>query len=114
MSKHQQYPLFIHWYTSMNWLWDHAEKFPRKARFSLASRVVALSLEVLELIIETVYAKNPQKRPKLKAINLNLEKLRILCRVAHERQYLSTQQYRYIIERIDEAGRMTGGWLKSL
>jgi hypothetical protein len=43
-----------------------------------------------------------------------LDELRVLWRIIHERQFISQQQLLFAITKIDEIGRMTGGWLKSL
>ncbi len=106
----EDYPLFVHWYKTLNWILDSAERLPKKVRFSLASRIIDLSLEILEWIIEAIYQKD--RRSTLKKVNLNLEKLRGLFRCCFERQYLSIRQYEYISRALNEAGKMTGGWLK--
>ena len=47
-------------------------------------------------------------------MNLNLEKLRVLWRLVGQRGWISGQQLLFVMTRIDEIGRMTGGWLQSL
>ena len=108
MSK--TYPLFEHWYKALDWILSSVEKFPRNARFSLASRIAELALEAMELIIEAIYSKN--RAIVLDKLNLNFEKLRVLFRIAHDRKYISVRQYEYISRIINEAGKMTGGWRK--
>jgi len=107
----EDYPLFVHWFNTLDWILDAVEKYPRNARFSVASRISDLALDTLELIIEAIYTK--QRRPVLDRLNLALEKQRVLFRLSHQRRYISTGQYRHISEAIDEAGRMVGGWRKS-
>lgn len=114
MTRHDNYKIFTDWYKSMNWLWDKAEKFPKNVRFSLASRIISVSLEITELIVEMIYVKNKEKRPLLRRLNVLLEKMRILVRISHDRRYLSTQQYQYISNQINEVGKQVGGWLRSL
>jgi hypothetical protein len=46
-------------------------------------------------------------------VNLRLERLRALLRIAHAQRYIATGPYRHAAERIDEAGRMLGGWLRA-
>ncbi len=102
-----------HWYTQLDWILDKCEKLPRAARFTLARRMADESIDIIELIVEAIYTPQKQRRYKLKAINMKLEKLRIFFRICHDRQYISTQQYAYISEKVNEAGRMVGGWIKS-
>ena len=104
------YPLYVHWYKTLSWILDCVERLPKKVRFSLATRITDLSLEVLELIIEAIYQKD--RVDLLKKVNLNLEKLRVLFRLSFERRYLSIKQYEFISRLLNEAGKMTGGWIK--
>ncbi len=104
------YPLYAHWYKTLNWILDSAERMPKKVRFSIASRITDLSLQILELIVEAIYLK--QRQSSLTAINVALEKLRVLYRLSYERRYLSSSQYEFISNALNDAGKMTGGWLK--
>lgn len=106
----KQYPLFEKWSKTLDWILDIIEKFPKSVRFSLSSRIANISLDVLEKIIEAIYT---QKRVHiLYAINLYIEKLRIMFRICFQRKYISVKQYEYIIGELNEAGKMTGGWIK--
>ena len=87
------------------------EKYPRKARFSIASRIADASLDILEEITDAIY--QPKQRSKiLSRINLKLEKLRVLYRLSHDRKYLSVRQYEHISKALDTTGKMVGGWQK--
>ena len=109
-----QYPLFRHWYQTLGWVMDKTEKLPRSVRHSLVHRIDDHALEILELIVEAIFTPAKARRAKLRAINLRLDKLRILFRLCHDRRYISTQQYAYISGQIDETGKQVGGWLKTL
>ncbi len=67
-SKTDSYPVFTKWYAILNWIMDKAEKFPKSVRFSFTSRVLIISLEVLELVIEAIYTK--ERAYILRKINL--------------------------------------------
>jgi hypothetical protein len=51
----------------------------------------------------------PQRR-----LNLQIEKLRIFWRMVCDKKWISLQQLAFVIAKIDETGRMVGGWIKSL
>lgn len=110
--KPQNIPLFEHWYRTTNWVLDRCEQYPKHTRFTISSRISAIALEIIEDIVQAIYQKN--KRPLLQNVNRRLETLRILFRLSFDRKYISAKQYEYISKAINEAGRMTGGWLKSL
>lgn len=106
----ENYPLFTHWYATLSWILTTVERFPRSARFSLASHLANLALDTMEGIVEAIYTKN--RRTLLDQVNRSLEKQRVLFRIAHDRRYLSTNQHTYIVKALDETGRMVGGWRK--
>jgi hypothetical protein len=110
MSHHEEYPLFVHYYQSLHWIMDTVERFPRSARFTLGDRLVNSGLNVVEHIVEAIYTRD--RGPLLSSVNRELERQRVLFRIAHDRRYLSIAQLEHIAKALDEAGRMTGGWLK--
>ncbi len=110
MSKRENYPLFVHWAKSLDWILDRCEKMPKYVRFTLSTRIANISLDVLEKIVEAIYRKD--RNEMLRYINLQLELLRVLFRICHSRHYISGRQYAYISGAVNEAGKMCGGWLK--
>lgn len=106
----EDYPIFVHWYQTLDWILSTVERFPRGARFSIASRLADSALETMELILEAIYTK--ERVYILDRINLYIEKQRVLFRISHDRRYLSTRQYEYVANALEETGRMVGGWRK--
>lgn len=109
-TQSRELPLFVHWMDFLDWLLQATEKFPKSARFSFASRIDNLALDVAEDIVEARYSS--EKGGILRRANLRLEKMRILVRLSHRRRYLSNAGYEHAARRLDEAGRMLGGWSK--
>jgi hypothetical protein len=103
-------PLFVLWYDFSKWLFGKTEKFPKKVRFSFTSRIDNLALDIIEGIVEARYST--RKKEILQRIDLNLEKLRILLRMCHDQQYLDHKGYEFASKKINEAGKMVGGWRK--
>jgi len=50
--------------------------------------------------------------PRLRAASLDLEKLRLLLRLAHERAYVDHRGFEHVMRNLDETGRMLGGWIR--
>ncbi|WP_425422012.1 four helix bundle protein [Phaeodactylibacter xiamenensis] len=94
---------------------DLIAHFPKSQRFLLGDRLQNLSSNLLEYYIEAYYGSSKSfKREKLLLANLQLEKLRFFWRLAYEKSFISSGQYRLVSEQIQSLGRMTGGWLKKL
>ena len=87
---------------------------PRNFKFTLGDRLQNHLSDILELLIEAVYLPPAEKKPVLRRVNLQLEKVRFYFRLGFELGLYNSGRYREFSERVDEVGRMTGGWLKSL
>jgi len=95
----------------VEYLLDVCGKFPKNVRFNLVDRITNISLNVLEHIIEAIYAK--KKIEILGKANLDMEKIRALLQICINKKYISIGQYEHISVEINEAGKMLGGWVKS-
>ena len=56
----------------------------------------------------------PSRHAPLRRVNLLREKLRIFWRLSCDRRWISAQQLLFGSQKLDEIGRMIGGWLKTL
>lgn len=93
------------------WLFEKINTFPKKQRFVLGQQVENSALVCLRLIIEANDSRSETtKLRKLDALNVELEVLRSLLRVAYEAQFINGKSLGYIIGLIDEIGKMRGGW----
>ena len=88
-----------------------AGEVPRSQKFLLGDRIQGTALDVLEALLEATYTR--QRSGLLTRANLGLEKLRVLCRRAHDLRYLDARRYEHAARRLDEVGRRTGAWRKA-
>lgn len=96
----------------LGWTLDRTATFPKSQRHTFGHKLDTLMVEALERIITARY--DVRARPnELRALNLTLEKLRVLWRIVHARQWISAQQLLYAARCLDEIGRMAGAWLKA-
>ena len=77
----------------------------------MADRIEKLLLDILELLIEAVYAK--EKKAILARINLKLDLLRFMMRVAKDMKYVNLKSYDFFCQSAVEVGKMVGGWSKA-
>ena len=95
----------------MLWLYPTINKFPKSQRFVLGQRIENSILQILEGIIEANQEVN--KLVYLKRISVELDKLRILIRLSKDLKFVSIRQYEFAAEKVNEIGKMLGGWIKS-
>ncbi|MCX6112554.1 MAG: diversity-generating retroelement protein Avd [Proteobacteria bacterium] len=105
------YPLYVKWQYIVEYLLGICGKFPKNVRFNLSNHITNTSIDVLELIIEALYAK--RKINILHRANLSMEKIRALLQISLNKKYISMGQYEHMSGEINEAGQMLGGWIKS-
>lgn len=112
MKTRQIAPVVIKIYDFVIWILPKLEKFPRSQKFLLGDRIQNILLDCFELLIEANYSR--EKADVLKKANLKLEKLRFLIRVSMDMHYLNIKGYEFASKKIDEIGRMVGGWIRSM
>jgi hypothetical protein len=93
------------------WLVRKVEKFPRSFRFSVGDRVIARSLDLLETLVEAAYSAD--KRALLDRANRSVSGLRYMLRLAVDLKLLSGDSQEFAGGRLEEIGRMVGGWRKA-
>jgi len=106
----QDLAIFEKTYELILWIYPTVNKFPKSQRFVLGQQIENTVLEILKGIIEANQERN--KVPYLKQISVNLDKLRILIRLSKDLKFISIRQYQFAAEKINEIGKMLGGWIK--
>lgn len=89
-------------------------KLPRQHKFTFGDRVQNHLSDLLEILIEAYYAPSAQKKALLVRTNILLEKTRYYFRLGFDLGLYDSIRYNNLAARVDEIGRMCGGWLKSL
>ncbi len=89
-------------------------RFPKHQRFLIGDKMQTATTLILELLIEAYYLPTTEKKAKLQQVNIELEKMRFFIRLCYDLGYYASNRYKLLAEKIDELGRMTGGWLRAL
>jgi four helix bundle protein len=96
----------------MVWFFPIVDNFPKYEKFVLCTQIKNSVLDISKIIIEANKTRGSKVR-FLHRIDVRLEQLRMLIRFAHERKYLNHSKYENVSKKVDEVGRMLGGWIKS-
>lgn len=70
-------------------------------------------MDTIELLIEAGYSKNVDKAKVLDRASVKLNTLRFFIRLMKETRVFDLKKYTVLQEKIDEIGRMLGGWIRS-
>ena len=106
--------LAVKWEGITDDLLERTAKFPKTARYSISNRIDNAAIDILEGLIDARYRVGRRRREALGEVNHGLSRLRALLRLANRRKYLSDRSYEHVSGRIDEAGRMLGGWIRHI
>ena len=91
------------------WLLNHTSCWPKAARFTLTQRIENHALDLLEMLVQARY--EPARRAQLLGeVNLRLERMRFLSRIARSAKVESKRGYESTVRQLDEVGRMVHGW----
>lgn len=99
-------------YDFVLWLLPKVENFPRSHRFTVGERLTAHGLDLLTSLVEAAYAR--QKTELLEQASRKVNSTRYLLRMAKDLRLMSVDAYGFSAEKLDEIGRMVGGWSKAM
>lgn len=90
------------------------EKMPKKDKYTLGEKAQKTTLDLMELALKAGYADKTRKVSALDEAAVKLDLLKLLIRLAEEIKSIPTNKYLALEEKLNEIGRMLGGWIKSL
>lgn len=93
---------------------EYRDHFPKKSRYTLGERIDTLFIQILELLFVASYQSKTEKLPTILAALRKSDVLKFLLRVSWEIRAIDTKQYAELGEKMQELGRMIGGWKKGL
>lgn len=84
------------------------------ARHTIGARIENKFLDLLELAYVAYFSKKEEKIEKISNCILLLDALKFLVSIAWEGKIISNRHCEDIALKLDEIGRMLGGWKNSL
>ncbi|MBI5242518.1 MAG: diversity-generating retroelement protein Avd [Elusimicrobia bacterium] len=92
------------------WMMNHTAKYPKSARFSVASRIENRLLDFMGAVLRG--NRGQEKLPALAQADMALEELRILLRLSKDMRFVNLGSYEYGARELDGIGKMLGAWMK--
>ena len=87
---------------------------PKGARYTIGSRIENKFLDLLELSYIAYFTEKERKAEKIANCILVLDTLKFLISVAWEGKLISNKHCEDVALKLDEVGKMFGGWKKNL
>lgn len=96
-------------------LWINiAPHIAKTARYTIGARIENKFLDLLEFAYITYFTEKERKMEKISGCILVLDTLKFLVSTAWEGKAVSNKQYEAVALKLDEIGKMFGGWKNSL
>ncbi len=95
------------------WLAFH-RNFSRVERFGIGQKIENIFLDILELSFACTYLPPEQKILLLNKTIAKLDTLKFFTQLAWESKLIPTQKQAELSEKLEEIGRMLGGWKKGI
>ncbi len=84
------------------------------ARYTIGSRIENKFLDLLELAYIAYFTEKEKKTEKISECILILDTLKFLISVAWEGRLISNKHCEDVTSKLEEVGKMFGGWKKNL
>ena len=96
-------------------LWQgYQNDFPKNLRYTLGEKIDSTFIQVLESLFIAGYESKNDKLPTIRLATRKTDILKFFLQVSWELKALDNKKYILISEKMDELGRMIGGWKKGL
>ena len=96
-------------------LWhEFVPHIPKTSRYTLGTKIDELFLEVIELIFTASYEQTQEKIKTIKEANTRLGVLKFFLQICWETKMIDTKRYALLSEKLEEIGRILGGWKRGL
>lgn len=95
----------------IEWAYSSAlPHFPKAERHVLSQEIRQCMRQILRLAVTV--GRKYHKKTTLQQLDVELEMLRRMIRLAHARRMISTRKYEYWSKLANNVGVIVGGWLK--
>lgn len=86
----------------------------KSARYTIGARIENTFLDLLEQAYTAYFSSKEKKAEKVAECIFTLDILKFFISIAWEGKLISHGQYETLALKLEEAGKMFGGWQKSL
>jgi 23S rRNA-intervening sequence protein len=92
-------------------LWHEYHRIiPKKHRYTLGQKVDNFIVEIIEAVSIAIFLKQNEKLPYVRLAIRKADTLKIFLMILWETKSLDNKKYILLSEKLNEIGRMLGGW----
>jgi len=92
-------------------LWhEYHSTLPKTHRYSLGNKIDELYIQAIEAISAAAFLPREEKLPYVRLATRKIDAIKLLLLILWESHSLNTKKYAALSEKMDEVGKMLGGW----
>lgn len=114
MNESFDTPIFTKTYEFYKEIYSLRVTIPKSDRYAVWQRVENTTLEILENILVAIGLPKNEKTGILEEASKKLNILRVFVRLSKDVKAIDNKKYIILQEKLDEIGRMLGGWIRSI
>lgn len=99
--------LYLLWYS-------YYKSLPKEHRYTLGQKVDNLLAEIIEVVASAAFLPPAEKAPYLKIAIRKTDAVKIFVMLLWETKSIDNKKYLSLADKLNEIGRMLGGWLGQL
>lgn len=88
--------------------------FPKDSKYTLGAKIDSSFLETVEEILKAGSSDKTEKLIFLKRASAKLDLLKFFLQISWEMKILENKKYINLSEKLNEIGKMLGGWIKTI
>jgi len=97
----------------LSWI-NIVQHIPKKQQYTIGNRIENKFLDLLELAYIAYFSDKEKKVEKIAQCILTLDTLKFLIYISWEAKLIANKNYLEVAEKLDQTGKMFGGWKKNL
>jgi hypothetical protein len=95
--------VYLIWY-------NYHQILPKSHRYSIGQKIDTLFIETIEAISTASFLSQSEKHPWVRLAIRKIDTIKILFMILWETDSIDNKKYIYLSLKIDEIGKMLGGW----
>lgn len=113
-TKQKQLIIYQKQVDLIEYTYNLLRKFPKSEKYALAADIKSSMFNALKLILRAnkVYNNSQVRVYLLNELDAEVQIQKVMVRIAHGQRYISNKNYLEWSRRLDEIGRILGGWIK--
>ena len=113
-QPHKLLPITSHALTTYKLWHGYRNDFPKSLRYTIGEKIDSTFVSILESLFIAGYQNKNEKLPTIIFATKKTDLLKFFIRVSWELHALDDKKYIAISEKLEELGRMIGGWKRGL